>query len=95
MNSTELVEKPIASQHEQEEHWTEIIEPRNRLFDLRLKEVWRYRDLVAMFIRRDFVATYKQTILGPIWFFVQQCCGPHFKYSANARDRGAASGAYL
>jgi lipopolysaccharide transport system permease protein len=54
-----------------EEHWTEIIEPRTRLMDLRLGELWRYRDLVMMFVRRDFVATYKQTILGPIWFFLQ------------------------
>ena len=53
------------------EHWTEVIEPRTRLLDLRLKELWRYRDLVLMFVRRDFVANYKQTILGPIWFFLQ------------------------
>lgn len=53
------------------EHWTEIIEPRTRLLDLRLGEVWRYRDLILMFVRRDFVANYKQTILGPIWFFLQ------------------------
>jgi lipopolysaccharide transport system permease protein len=56
---------------EQEEHWTEVIEPKTRLLDLRLKELWRYRDLVLMFVRRDFVANYKQTILGPIWFFLQ------------------------
>jgi lipopolysaccharide transport system permease protein len=54
-----------------EEKWTELIEPSTRLMDLRLKEVWRYRDLVMMFVRRDFVANYKQTILGPIWFFLQ------------------------
>lgn len=54
-----------------EEKWTEVIEPRTRLLDLRLSEVWRYRDLVMMFVRRDFVANYKQTILGPIWFFLQ------------------------
>src|SRR5579875_415615 len=41
------------------------------LFDLRLNELWRYRDLVMMFVRRDFVSNYKQTILGPIWFFLQ------------------------
>lgn len=55
----------------EQEHWTEVIEPRSRLLDLRLNEVWRYRDLVMMFVRRDFVANYKQTILGPIWFFLQ------------------------
>lgn len=53
------------------EKWTEEITPRNSLFDLQLKEVWRYRDLLLMFVKRDFVAFYKQTILGPIWFFVQ------------------------
>ena len=54
-----------------EEHWTEIILPRNSLFNLRLKELWRYRDLILMFVRRDFVSNYKQTILGPLWFIVQ------------------------
>jgi lipopolysaccharide transport system permease protein len=55
----------------QEENWTELIEPRSNLLDLRLSEVWRYRDLVMLFVRRDFVSNYKQTILGPIWFFIQ------------------------
>jgi lipopolysaccharide transport system permease protein len=55
----------------QEESWTEIIEPRTNLLDLRLGEVWRYRDLVVLFVRRDFVSNYKQTILGPIWLFIQ------------------------
>jgi lipopolysaccharide transport system permease protein len=55
----------------EENKWTEVIEPKTRLLDLRLNEVWRYRDLVMMFVRRDFVANYKQTILGPIWFFLQ------------------------
>lgn len=56
-----------------EEHieWTEIIEPQAHLLDLKLRDVWRYRDLLVMLVRRDFVATYKQTILGPIWFFIQ------------------------
>jgi lipopolysaccharide transport system permease protein len=53
------------------EQWTEIIEPRTRLLDLRLRELWGYRDLVMMFVRRDFVANHKQTILGPLWFFIQ------------------------
>lgn len=70
MNTTELATPPLAQPHTQEQ-WTEVIEPKNRLLDLRLGEVWRYKDLVAMFVRRDFVATYKQTILGPVWFFVQ------------------------
>lgn len=54
-----------------QQDWTEIIEPRNRLLDLGLRDVWRYRDLVMLFVRRDFVSTYKQTVLGPIWFFIQ------------------------
>jgi lipopolysaccharide transport system permease protein len=53
------------------EGWTEVIEPRTRLLDLGLKDVWRYRDLVMLFVQRDFVSTYKQTVLGPIWFFIQ------------------------
>jgi lipopolysaccharide transport system permease protein len=55
----------------QEENWTEVIEPSTNLLDLRVSEVWRYRDLVMLFVRRDFVSTYKQTVLGPIWFFIQ------------------------
>ena len=51
--------------------WDLIIEPRRNLFDLRLGELWRYRDLVMLFVRRDFVAAYKQTILGPLWFVIQ------------------------
>lgn len=51
--------------------WTSVIGPRRRWFDLNLKEVWQYRDLVMLFVRRDFVAKYKQTILGPLWFILQ------------------------
>lgn len=71
MNTANVVEAPPIDEKEHKEHWTEVIEPRNRLFDLRLGEVWRYRDLVMMFVRRDFVANYKQTVLGPIWFLLQ------------------------
>lgn len=48
-----------------------VIEPKTRLFDLNLKEVWHYRDLLMLFVRRDFVSIYKQTIFGPLWFFIQ------------------------
>lgn len=51
--------------------WTLIIKPKVGAFDLNLKEIWRYRDLLEMYIKRDIVTFYKQTILGPIWFFVQ------------------------
>ncbi len=54
-----------------EGNWSLIIRPRSGWFDLHLRDLWRYRDLVALFIRRDFVATYKQTILGPLWFIIQ------------------------
>ena len=53
------------------EGWDEIIQPTTHLLDLPFKEVWHYRDLLLLLVRRDFVATYKQTILGPIWFFLQ------------------------
>ena len=51
--------------------WSLIIRPKSDWFDLHLQDLWRYRDLVALFVRRDFVATYKQTILGPLWFIIQ------------------------
>jgi lipopolysaccharide transport system permease protein len=47
------------------------ITPKDKFLDLRLKDIWQYRDLLVLFVRRDFVATYKQTILGPIWFIIQ------------------------
>ncbi|MFN4915154.1 MAG: ABC transporter permease [Sphingomonadales bacterium] len=52
------------------EQWSEIIEPKGKWYDLKLREVWQYRDLIQIFIRRDVVSVYKQTILGPIWFFL-------------------------
>ena len=51
--------------------WDLTIEGQNSLFDLKFKDVWRYRDLLTMFVKRDFVSFYKQTILGPLWFFIQ------------------------
>ncbi len=61
----------IVSEYFEEEEWSEVIQPNAGLLDIKLHEVWRYRDLLLMFVRRDFVATYKQTILGPLWFFIQ------------------------
>jgi lipopolysaccharide transport system permease protein len=58
------------SNHEVEK-WDLVIEPKRNLWDFQLHEVWHYRDLVLMFVRRDFVSQYKQTILGPIWFLIQ------------------------
>ena len=51
--------------------WDKVIEPKKSLLDLRLKELWRYRDLLGLFVKRDFVSFYKQTVLGPLWFFIQ------------------------
>jgi lipopolysaccharide transport system permease protein len=50
---------------------TFIITPRKSLFDLKLYEIWDYRDLFVLFIKRDITITYKQTVLGPLWFFIQ------------------------
>jgi len=55
--------------HKEEYNWT--IEAKTSLFDLKLNEVWAYRDLLVLLVRRDFVSFYKQTILGPLWFFIQ------------------------
>ena len=53
------------------EDWTLVIKPETRLLDVDLKGIWRYRDLWYMYVRRDIVTVYKQTILGPLWFFIQ------------------------
>jgi len=55
----------------EETQWDLEIRPRANLFDLNLKEVWKYRDLLLLFVKRDFVAQYKQTILGPLWHLIQ------------------------
>src|SRR6185437_2751789 len=56
---------------ETEEIWDIEITPKNALLDLKLNDVWQYRDLLILLVKRDFIAFYKQTILGPVWFFVQ------------------------
>lgn len=56
---------------EEENYWDLLIQPKAHLFDLKLREVWKYRDLLWLFVRRDFAAQYKQTILGPLWHFIQ------------------------
>jgi len=53
-----------------DEDWSLVIRPRNRLLDLRIRELIRYRDLVWLFVKRDFSTLYTQTILGPLWFIV-------------------------
>ena len=56
--------------YEKEEDWTKVIRAENPWFRISLRELWNYRDLIVLFVRRDFVAMYKQTILGPIWFLL-------------------------
>ncbi|HTL10297.1 MAG TPA: hypothetical protein VL307_18615, partial [Chitinophagaceae bacterium] len=51
--------------------WDLVIEPKNNVFQLNLKEIWTYKYLLIMFVKRDLVSVYKQTILGPVWFFIQ------------------------
>ncbi|MDO6430401.1 ABC transporter permease [Flavitalea sp. BT771] len=51
--------------------WRETITPQKNIFSLDLKEIWNYRDLLFILVRRDILAIYKQTILGPLWFFLQ------------------------
>lgn len=54
-----------------EEQWTTVIKPKTSLLDVDFKEIWAYRDLLFLFVKRDIITIYKQTILGPLWFFVQ------------------------
>ncbi|MFM9825236.1 ABC transporter permease [Flavobacterium sp.] len=61
MNTTENIE----------EDWLFEITPKNKFFTLNLKEVWQYRDLLFLFVKRDVVNVYKQTVLGPLWYLIQ------------------------
>lgn len=54
-----------------DDDWDLVIKGRTSLFDLRLSDLWNYRDLLGLLVRRDFVSFYKQTVLGPLWFFIQ------------------------
>ncbi len=56
---------------QQEQRWKKVVEPKGKLFDLKLKELWNYRDLTVLFVKRDFISKYKQTILGPMWAVIQ------------------------
>jgi len=51
--------------------WTTVITPKKKLLDIKFRELIKYRDLLYLLVRRDFVAQYKQSILGPLWFFIQ------------------------
>ncbi len=67
MLATEQKEQKASTQ----QTWTEVIAPQGNLFDLKLREVWRYKDLLILFVKRDFKAQYKQTIFGPLWHVIQ------------------------
>ncbi|RVU91810.1 ABC transporter permease [Flavobacterium columnare] len=54
-----------------DDNWNQIITAKSSFFDLNLKEVWAYRDLLILFVKRDVVTVYKQTILGPLWYLIQ------------------------
>jgi lipopolysaccharide transport system permease protein len=56
---------------DEKEEWTSVLGPVSGWFNFSLNELWCYRDLIALFVRRDFIAVYKQTILGPLWFLLQ------------------------
>ena len=59
------------SQTTENEQWTTIIKPRTGLFEVNLKEIWDYRDLLTLFVKRTITVQYKQTVLGPLWWVIQ------------------------
>ncbi len=63
--------QPTSTLKETDKDWDLVIQPKGPLLDLNLTEVWKYRDLLLLFVKRDFIAQYKQTILGPLWHFIQ------------------------
>ncbi|TQI71557.1 lipopolysaccharide transport system permease protein [Gramella sp. Hel_I_59] len=56
---------------EKDQNWLYEISPKRKLIDLNFKEIWNYRDLLILFVKRNIVTVYKQTILGPLWYFIQ------------------------
>lgn len=59
------------SNTKENENWTTVIKPRTGLFEVNLKEIWEYRDLLTLFVKRTIKVQYKQTILGPLWWLIQ------------------------
>ena len=53
------------------EQWTLVISPHEKLWHIDFREIWKYRDLISLFIKRNIVVQYKQTILGPLWYIIQ------------------------
>ena len=67
---TRLLPEPTSVSRPSDD-WTLVIRPRSRWWDLRVSELWAARELILLFVWRDFVSLYKQTILGPLWYVVQ------------------------
>lgn len=61
----------MTNQSDSSQNWDLVIESRTPFFRLNLRELWRYRDLLMLLVMRDYKASFKQTILGPVWFFIQ------------------------
>jgi lipopolysaccharide transport system permease protein len=57
--------------YREQEKWDLVIQPRRQWFDLHLQDLWCYRDLIFLFVKRDFVTFYKQTAFGPLWYIIQ------------------------
>ena len=70
MEHKEKIIKVMDKGEKMEQKWTTVIKPKTRLLDLRLNEIWQYKDLIIMFVKRDFKTMYKQTILGPLWIII-------------------------
>jgi lipopolysaccharide transport system permease protein len=66
-----LLSASIITMEERKEEWDIEIQPKSGLFEINFKDLWHYRDLLFLLVKRDYVSSFKQTILGPIWFFVQ------------------------
>ncbi len=56
---------------ERTDEWTTVIKPKDKLLSVDFKEIWRYRDLMMLFVKRNIITQYKQTILGPLWYLIQ------------------------
>lgn len=66
-----LETKIYQKQNKDNDTWLYEISSKHKLIDLNFKEIWRYRDLLILFVKRDITTVYKQTVLGPLWFFIQ------------------------
>lgn len=65
------IERPVPPLSSSSQKWTAVLTPKKPVFDIPIRELWIYRDLIFQFVRRDLVTQHKQTVLGPVWFFIQ------------------------